>query len=192
MAGSTTDQHGRAALTLAQVFARRATAPNLGNCRGRASRGRDEPDATLKRASCVVGPVARPSAVPRQIGKAASQHGKARKAVGESRKPEVDKGKKFPKVSHPPTGGFPIWCAEAKPPGGEGRRVKLASTRRLPGWSLATRGGAPASQIRRGSAQPRTVLRGLRELCARYSTPHHFNAKPQRTQSSQRFFWGER
>ena len=144
-----------------------ATAPDQGNCRGRASRGRDEPDASLKRASCVVGPVARPSAVPRQIGKAASQHGKARKAVGESRKPEVDKGKKFPKVSHPPTGGFPIWCAEAKPPGGEGRRMKLASRRRLPGRSLATRGGAPASQIRRGSAQPRTVLRGLRGLRVR-------------------------
>ena len=58
-----------------------ATAPDQGNCRGRASRGRDEPDATLKRASCVVGPVARPSAVPRQIGKAASQHGKAGKSL---------------------------------------------------------------------------------------------------------------
>ena len=41
-----------------------ATAPNQGTCRGRASRGRDEPNATLKRASCVVGPVARPSAAP--------------------------------------------------------------------------------------------------------------------------------
>ena len=51
-------------------------------------------------------------------------------------------------------GGFPIWCAEAKPPSGECRRVKLASTRRLPGRGLATRGGAPASQIRRGSATP--------------------------------------
>ena len=60
-----------------------ATAPNQGNCRGRASRGHDEPDATLKRASCAVGPVVRPSAAPRQIGKAASQHGKAGKAVRE-------------------------------------------------------------------------------------------------------------
>ena len=67
-----------------------ATAPNQENCRGRASRDRDEPDATLKQASCVVGPVARPSAVPRQIGKAASQHRKAGKAVDEGGKPEVD------------------------------------------------------------------------------------------------------
>ena len=45
-----------------------ATAPDQGNCRGRASRGRDEPDATLKRASCVVIPVARPSAAPGRLG----------------------------------------------------------------------------------------------------------------------------
>ena len=53
-----------------------ATAPNLGNCRGRASRGRDEPDATLKRASCVVGPVARPSAAPGRLGRLLRSMGK--------------------------------------------------------------------------------------------------------------------
>ena len=44
-----------------------ATAPNQGNCRGRASRDRDEPDATLKQASCGVILGARPSAVPGRL-----------------------------------------------------------------------------------------------------------------------------
>ena len=55
---------------------RGATAPRQGNCRGRASRGCAVPDATLKRASCGVCPVARPLAAPvrlenrlRRIGK---------------------------------------------------------------------------------------------------------------------------
>ena len=46
-----------------------ATAPRQENDRGRASRVCAVADATLKRASCVVGPVARPLAVPRPIGK---------------------------------------------------------------------------------------------------------------------------
>ena len=57
-----------------------ATAPKQGNCRGRASRVRAVYTATMKRASCGVSPVARPSAAPADWKTASGGLGTIRKS----------------------------------------------------------------------------------------------------------------
>ncbi len=54
-----------------------ATAPRQENCRGRASRGCAVPNATLKRASCGVSPVARPLAALGRLGNRLQRLGKS-------------------------------------------------------------------------------------------------------------------
>ena len=137
---------GDSAPTLRVFPARRTRNPACGGTRKRPLRGLHEKDgpAPFQHKEC-------------GGGATAPNLGKMGKRWAKGGSPKWTKeGRKFPEISHPPTGGFPIWCAEAKPPGGEGRRMKLASRRRIPRRSLAARGGAPASLIRRGSAYSRS------------------------------------
>ena len=102
---------------------------------------------TLKQASCVASHAARPVAVPRQIGKAASRHWKS---VGKEASALDVYG--FPKTFQLRLGGFPIWVRRGEATRQGCRRTGLAPVRRHPGRWPASRGGATASQNRRGCA----------------------------------------
>ena len=131
-----------------------ATAPKQGNCRGmrerifrRLARRTETPFRPPRQNG------ERPAVFPGRLGRPLRSLEKL------GRRLSVDGFQKFPvrrrRLSNLMRRGVAF--------GVEGRRVRLASTRRLPDRGLAQRGGAAASQIRRGSALLlRPALRTLR------------------------------
>ena len=135
-----------------------ATAPNFENCRKCACAFCGVSAAAPKQASCSASPAARPMSVPRQIGKAALRHGKARKVEGREGR-ALSRPQCQDEAGPPPSKNFPVRQRRFSNPVRRGEaarlgcgRMVLAAMRRHQGRRPAQRGDASVSLLRRGSA----------------------------------------
>ena len=157
-----------------------ATAPRLGNTRGRASRVCAVPGATLKQASCDVSPVARPLAAPAEWETAFGGLGNLGKPQGGLKSGWKDLIQAFSRGTFlSREAGFPIgWRrCNASHRRSSGRMRARTQIRLLPAECGRSSAPPPASLVAR-SAQPRT--------CARLS----FNAEKAERRRRREFFGG--